>query len=59
MEEGSSKAEQEVKEKSKEKCKGTGKDKGKRRERANKKEPNLVKLNLIGGKTFSICKQTM
>ena len=65
LEEGSSKAEKKVKEKSKEKCEGKEKGqekentKKKAREKAKNKKSNLVKLNLIGEKTCSICKETM
>ena len=48
LEEGSSKAEKEVKGKSKEKGKGKIKNSEKAREKAKKKKSNLVKMNLIG-----------
>ena len=65
LEEDSSKSEKEIKGKNKEK--GKGKEKGKEkektkekaREKAKKKRSNLVKLNLIEGKTCSISKGTM
>ena len=63
LEEGSSNAEKEVKQKSKEKDRGKEKDEGKGKDRekargkAKKKKSNLVKLNLIGEKHASYAKE--
>ena len=59
LDEGSSKAEKEEQGKAKKRTKEKEKTKEKAREKAKKQKSDLVKLNLIGGKTSSIYKGTM